>query len=66
MSTRISDGLVKEQFNAWRAAFSEHDRNQQLHDDSVAWRRVTGVLMVVILLGLLISISAVVIAVNIP
>lgn len=38
--------------SAWHNSFSEEARQQQLQDDSLAWKNVTGVLLLVILIGL--------------
>jgi hypothetical protein len=66
MSTSTAKSLAEEQFNVWRSAFSDQECRQQLKDDSTAWGRVTGILMVVVLLGLMISVSAVAIAILMP
>jgi hypothetical protein len=62
MNTNTAKHFDYPRYRAWLAAFNEKDRQQQLKDDAAAWERVTGILLVAISLGLLISISAVVIA----
>lgn len=43
----------------WRRKFDEETRQQQLNEDSFAWRSVTGLLMAIISIGVLIAIFAV-------
>ncbi|GIW94428.1 MAG: hypothetical protein KatS3mg110_2469 [Pirellulaceae bacterium] len=43
----------------WLHAFGESDRQEQLHEDAVAWRNVTGLLFGVVAIGLVIAILAV-------
>ncbi len=46
MTVNIEDHPV------WDAAFSEEARNEQLSEDSSAWRAVTGLLLAIISVGL--------------
>jgi len=42
---------IEREHPVWRTSFSEETRDQQLHDDSTAWRSVTGVLLTIVSLG---------------
>ena len=43
----------------WMQSFSDGDRQSQLSDDSEAWRNVTGLLLLVVIVGLIIALGAV-------
>ncbi len=43
----------------WLQSFGEADRQEQLHEDAVAWRNVTGLLFGVVAIGLVIAVMAV-------
>lgn len=46
----------------WFKSFSETDRSAQLSEDSLAWSRVTLVLLSVVAVGLLLAVGAVLIS----
>ena len=43
----------------WTDAFSEQTREQQLHDDSTAWRAVTGILITIVSVGVCLAVFGV-------
>ena len=43
----------------WSKAFDEPTRRTQLHDDAVAWRTVTGILICIVTIGMLIAFATV-------
>jgi hypothetical protein len=45
--------------NIWETSFSDEDRQTQMHDDSVAWGQVAGLLLIVVLTGLVLAGAAV-------
>lgn len=44
---------------AWTHAFSEQTRDEQLHDDSTAWRTVTGILITIVTVGVCLAVFGV-------
>ena len=46
----------------WMSSFDESDRKTQLTDDSHAWRQVTGLLLLVVAIGLIIAVGAVILS----
>ena len=52
--------------DVWYESFTPDDRREQLHEDAVAWRNVTGLLFGVVAIGLIIALMAVWISGKIP
>lgn len=45
--------------SVWAKSFSEQSQHEQLHDDSEAWRAVTGLLLTIVSIGVLLAIFTV-------
>ncbi len=45
--------------NVWLTSFSDEDRQEQMAEDSLAWNRVTGLLLTVVAIGLVMAAFAV-------
>jgi hypothetical protein len=44
-------GIRDKDFPTWKRTFTNESRYEQLHDDHTAWRAVTGLLLVIISIG---------------
>lgn len=50
---------VERDHPAWTHAFSEQTRDDQLHEDSSAWRAVTGILITIVTVGVCLAVFTV-------
>lgn len=50
---------IEREHPTWTHAFNEEARSQQLHDDSTAWRAVTGILITIVSVGACLAIISV-------
>ncbi len=62
MATSVRPESEADDYDVWTQAFNEETRRQLSRDDRVAFRRVCGIGIGIVTLGLLIRILAVVIA----